>query len=63
MRCDRLVAMQYGNQQVYVIRSEIDNGHPGYKYEDEQVARERCAELNDETGVPSDHEVFVEERY
>jgi len=45
---------------VYVVRSEIDGGAPGYQYEDEDSARERASKLNDKYDLPDDHTVHEE---
>jgi hypothetical protein len=47
---------------VYVVRSELDGGGPGYEYEDENDARERASKLNDKHGLPDDHTVHEEVR-
>jgi len=45
---------------VYVVRSKLDGGAPGYVYEDENDARECASKLNDEYGLPDDHTVHKE---
>lgn len=44
----------------HVVRSESDGGLPGLEFDDPQKAATRASELNDEHGLPDDHEVIEE---
>jgi len=46
---------------VYVVRSGVDGGAPGFRFDDRDIAERRAAELNDEHGLPEDHTVHEED--
>jgi hypothetical protein len=50
------------DKTVYVVRSELDGGAPGYEYGGEDAASDRASKLNDEHGLPDDHTVHEEVR-